>query len=239
METLVVNLFGAPGAGKSTGAAYVFSKLKLRGINAELVTEFAKDKTWEGSFEPLGNQAYIFGEQSERISRLIGKVNVIVTDSPLLLSLIYNQSEPRDEFDKYVLSVFRKYYNMNFFLNRTKVYHTAGRNQTKEESDAISVDIIGVLDHCDIPYECVDGNEDGYEYILSKIIEYIEGIHNETKVCNMCGKMLDIWDEQEEFSLDKNIGYGSKYDGLNMHLNLCTDCMDKIIEGCRISPLSE
>ena len=33
---LVVNLFGAPGAGKSTGAAYIFSKLKMAGINAEL-----------------------------------------------------------------------------------------------------------------------------------------------------------------------------------------------------------
>ena len=46
---LVVNLFGAPGAGKSTGAAYIFSKLKMSGINVELVTEFAKDKVWEES----------------------------------------------------------------------------------------------------------------------------------------------------------------------------------------------
>jgi len=46
---LVVNLFGAPGAGKSTGAAYIFSQLKMAGINAELVTEFAKDKVWEES----------------------------------------------------------------------------------------------------------------------------------------------------------------------------------------------
>lgn len=41
---LVVNVFGVPGAGKSTGAAYIFSKLKMNGINAELITEFAKDK---------------------------------------------------------------------------------------------------------------------------------------------------------------------------------------------------
>ena len=34
---LVVNLFGAPGAGKSTGAAYIFSQLKMAGIIAELV----------------------------------------------------------------------------------------------------------------------------------------------------------------------------------------------------------
>ena len=44
MKTIVVNLFGAPGAGKSTGAAYIFALLKMAGIEAELVTEFAKDK---------------------------------------------------------------------------------------------------------------------------------------------------------------------------------------------------
>lgn len=37
---IIVNLFGTPGAGKSTGAAYVFSQLKMHGINCELVTEF-------------------------------------------------------------------------------------------------------------------------------------------------------------------------------------------------------
>lgn len=64
---LVVNLFGAPGAGKSTGAAYIFSKLKMAGINAELVTEFAKDKVWEESKAVFENQAYIFGKQQPRI----------------------------------------------------------------------------------------------------------------------------------------------------------------------------
>lgn len=49
MKTIVVNLFGAPGAGKSTGAAYIFALLKMAGVEAELVTEFAKDKVWEGN----------------------------------------------------------------------------------------------------------------------------------------------------------------------------------------------
>ena len=48
---IVVNLFGAPGAGKSTGAAYIFAMLKMAGINAELVTEFAKDKVYEETKE--------------------------------------------------------------------------------------------------------------------------------------------------------------------------------------------
>lgn len=44
---LLINFFGAPGAGKSTASAYIFSKLKMAGVNAEYVPEFAKDKVWE------------------------------------------------------------------------------------------------------------------------------------------------------------------------------------------------
>ena len=48
-KPLIVNLYGAPSAGKFTGAAYIFSKLKLKRINAELVTEFVKGKVYEQS----------------------------------------------------------------------------------------------------------------------------------------------------------------------------------------------
>ena len=66
MKTIVINLFGAPGAGKSTGAAYIFALLKIAGIEAELVTEFAKDKVWEGNTAVFETQAYSFGKQSYR-----------------------------------------------------------------------------------------------------------------------------------------------------------------------------
>lgn len=92
---IVVNLCGAPGAGKSTGAAYIFSKLKMAGINAELVTEFAKDKVWEGSQAVFENQLYMLAKQYFRITRCENKVDVIVTDSPILLSLIYGQNNKK------------------------------------------------------------------------------------------------------------------------------------------------
>ena len=43
---IVINLFGAPGVGKSTAAAYLYHLLSSRGISTELVTEFAKD-SWQ------------------------------------------------------------------------------------------------------------------------------------------------------------------------------------------------
>lgn len=55
--------------------------------------------------------------------------------------------------------------------------------------------------------------------------------------CNKCGKKMDMWDIQEDFSLQRNLGYGSRYDGDNLDLDLCCDCMDKLIEECVIPPV--
>ena len=53
--------------------------------------------------------------------------------------------------------------------------------------------------------------------------------------CNLCGKKMDMWDVQEGFGFNGNIGYGSKYDGEKLNLDLCCDCMDKLIESCVIA----
>jgi Ni2+-binding GTPase involved in maturation of urease and hydrogenase len=100
-KPIVINLFGPPGSGKSTGAAEVFAALKKLGVNAELVTEFAKDKAWEHNLKAVNNQAYVFGKQCYRMSRCADEVDVIITDSPLFLSIIYNK-DPRltENFNK-------------------------------------------------------------------------------------------------------------------------------------------
>ena len=64
-NTLIVNLYGGPGSGKSTGSAYIFSKLKMAGVDAEYVTEFAKDKVWEGNKEVFNCQFYITGTSTQ------------------------------------------------------------------------------------------------------------------------------------------------------------------------------
>ena len=86
---IVVNLTGAPGAGKSTGAAKIFSELKMLGINCELVSEVAKDVTWEHNTTALSCQEYIFGKQSYRLARCRNDVDVIaaaVTKDELLFA---------------------------------------------------------------------------------------------------------------------------------------------------------
>ena len=94
-KTIVINLFGAPGAGKSTTAAFLFGELKSMGLDVELVTEYVKDLVWDKRYKELSNQIICFGQQMRRIERLIGQVDIIITDSPLLLNAYYNK-------DKYI-----------------------------------------------------------------------------------------------------------------------------------------
>lgn len=171
---LIVNLFGVPSAGKSTGAAYVFYKLKSNGVNAELVTEFAKDKVWEENDIVFENQAYLFGKQSFKIARCANKVDVIVTDSPLPLSIFYN-NDPKltENFNKSVMDVFNYYDNINFLLNRVKPYNPIGRLQTEEESDALKKPITDLLSTRNIPYEEVDGCIDGYDKIFNRVMRLL------------------------------------------------------------------
>ena len=171
MQTIIVNLFGAPGAGKSTGAAYIFSKIKMAGVNAELVTEFAKDKVWEESKEVFNNQIYIFGKQSFKISRVMNKVDVIITDSPIILSSFYNSDETiQEELDALVMKTFNSYNNMNYFIERVKPYQEKGRFQTEEESDQIADEVSTLLDEKEVDYEVIAGDTEGYDYIVKQIL---------------------------------------------------------------------
>ena len=171
MQTIIVNLFGAPGAGKSTGAAYIFSKIKMAGVNAELVTEFAKDKVWEESKEVFNNQIYIFGKQSFKISRVMNKVDVIITDSPIILSSFYNSDETiQEELDALVMKTFNSYNNMNYFIKRVKPYQEKGRFQTEEESDQIADEVSTLLDEKEVDYEVIAGDTEGYDYIVKQIL---------------------------------------------------------------------
>jgi len=171
-NTLVVNLFGGPGTGKSTGAAYIFSKLKMAGVDAELVTEFAKDKVWEENKEVFKNQFYILGKQSFRLSRCYGKVDVIITDSPLPLSTLYvPTADYTENFRKATVDLFNTYNNLNFFLKRVKEYNPNGRNQTEFEANIIEASTEAMLNNYKIDYETINGFIDGYDYIYEKVME--------------------------------------------------------------------
>ena len=173
--TICCNLFGAPGAGKSTMAALVFAKLKMLGINCELVTEFAKDKVWEKNNEALSNQIYIFAKQYYRITRCAEQVDVIVTDSPLALSPYYNKDPDIDKpLKELVFAISNKYDNMNYFLRRVKKYNPVGRLQTESESNEYSIRIKEMLNANGISFKEIDGDLMSADVIVQDITEKLQ-----------------------------------------------------------------
>lgn len=61
----------------------------------------------------------------------------------------------------------------------------------------------------------------------------------EKKLCNHCGKELDVFDLQQGFTIHKDIGYGSIYDGDSVHYQICCECFDKIVKECVVFPIIE
>ena len=157
---VVINLWGAPGTGKSTLAAELFSAMKKRRLNVELVTEFAKDMTWENNMTAIGCQEYIFGNQSWRLERLRDKVDFIITDSPLPLSILYNNDKRinKNDFSNVVMDVFNSFKNVNYVMTRKYVYIENGRNQTEKESDDIQKNMMQLLIDKNINFKLLMNN---------------------------------------------------------------------------------
>lgn len=138
----------------STTAAGVFHQLKLQQINCELVTEYAKEKVWEESFKILDNQIFVFAQQHHKVFRCLNKVDVIVTDSPVNLGLIFGDMYGQimsQQFRNLIEYEFSKQDNLNVVLERTIPYDEVGRVQSEDEAKEIDNGIIKVLE---------DGNHD-------------------------------------------------------------------------------
>lgn len=178
---IVVNLYGGPGCGKSTGAAYVFERLKEAGVVVELVTEFAKDLVWDRS-DALHDQVFVFANQYHRLARLEKSgVQVAVTDSPLLLSLVYACNDRRlfdmPEDRRCLVSEAAKalsasFDNRDFIVKRIKPYVTLGRNES--EQDATAIDRM----MCELTGDqalSVDGVSTGYETIVQYVLRELKG----------------------------------------------------------------
>lgn len=182
METFVLNLFGVPGAGKSTTAAYIFAKLKIMGVNAELVTEYAKDKVWEENQTALKSQPYVFGEQFYKLDRCRDKVELIITDSPILLSILFGKQPYLGKpFNDLVVNCFNSFNNINYLIERVNPYVTSGRLQTEEEAEALKAPLLEILNKNNIPYQEIKGDIKYYDKVIDDVYSKIENSRNMEK----------------------------------------------------------
>lgn len=173
---IVINLWGAPGSGKSTTAAGLFFLMKINKYKVELVTEYAKDLVWERHDTMFENQLSIFSEQNRRLHRLVDHgVDFAITDSPLLLPSFYKPHGYYRAFDSLVAETFHGYNNLNYFLERVESFEKIGRRHNEEESLAIAVKLQKFMADYGVEFQRMEANPLTPQKLFDSIQELQKG----------------------------------------------------------------
>lgn len=176
-QTKVINMFGGSGIGKSTTAAGLYHQMKLEGLNVELVREYVKGWAWAGTKVNTYDQVYIFGKQARSEYMLYGKVDYIITDSPILLSpvydLFYNGEDAmvQDSAFRFIKKAEKNgVQHINFLLERQKPFNPEGRYETEEQAKAVDTYVREFLNTNQVAYHTVAcSDEERINFILSKL----------------------------------------------------------------------
>ena len=140
----VINICGVPNSGKTSLSSYIFSDLKSKGINCELVSEAAKIAVYEKTKHKIWNQPLIFGEQLQGLLRVIDEVDVVITDSPLILGIAYTPdcfSSLKDVIEQ----SYSYFNNYCYVLPIHKNFQKSGRRHSEEESKNLHERILDIV----------------------------------------------------------------------------------------------
>lgn len=161
-KTKVINLLGGSGLGKSTTAALLYGEMKNREQSVELVREFVKEWAWEGKKPSSIGQSIIYGRQLEREALLYGKVDYIVTDSPLILCSVYRSFYyGTDIIAPLILKDIEHLDEMgveqvNFLLKRSKQFKSEGRFEDESTARRVDEAVLTFMNYHKIPYVELD-----------------------------------------------------------------------------------
>lgn len=68
------------------------------------------------------------------------------------------------------------------------------------------------------------------QLIIEKKLTKDGGTYRSIRCCSVCGKEFDDLDIQENNHFVKHFGYGSKHDLDIIDIDLCIDCMDRLVD---------
>ena len=173
-KKMVISIFGGPAIGKTTVAAELFTALKQKGVDTAIVAEFATDMIMEGRPAALKHQWYVIANQIYRIWCGYNAMQVVITDSPIMLGPIYDP-DASPALLAMCLEHHHKYNNLNLVLHRKPEFEhsMAGRVHSLTESVSIDNRIISLLEDNNIPYLHYD--EYGKDRIIQMVLRHIKG----------------------------------------------------------------
>ena len=161
MKTIIVNLYGVPGAGKSTCGAYIYSNLKMKGVNVKMYwAEYIEDIWPECSeFTPQDIQLNI------DILEDMTNPQVIINTFPAPMTDFLNQKKYTEEPTPHTL---------NYLLLRVKCYRSEQQHWTEAQSNEMALPLCKFLEASGMKYSAVGGHKEGFDCIIDDIMDKIE-----------------------------------------------------------------
>lgn len=168
----VVNLFGAPSAGKSTTMLGLTYHMKLMGLSVENTPEFFKELIYEDSnAERFGGQLYVLGEQNRRIARLMGKNDFAITDCPLPLIGMYTAEDYIPGFHDFVKNLNSKYDNVNYMIIRKHEFENEKRVHDESQANELERKLPEYLKSMGVEFKLIESGEDLVQRLIDDMIE--------------------------------------------------------------------
>lgn len=182
--TKIINLFAGPGGGKSSIAAGLLHEIKKRHISCDAPYEFPKILAWDDNSEAIKDQLYVMANQHRGIAKSYGKVDYIIVDSPILLSIVYKNYYSSDlnvypsslygkEFNDLILHINDFYDNINIFLERSDDvnHNNKERFHNINESKDLDIRIKNMLNDNEIPFFEIPVDNNTVINIIEKILK--------------------------------------------------------------------
>lgn len=186
MKTIVINLLGAAGSGKSLIASEVFAKIKRLGISCENIQEYAKGVVYEENYKRLKDQLFVYANQYHSMKMAQDSARVLVLDSPLILSLFYNKSYgegeiPSDIFESLVMDGYNRFDNINYFIIRNHEYKQEGRYQDEAKARQQEQEIKDVVEGLGLDVKYLKSTDNCAELIVKDVLERLKFLENMQK----------------------------------------------------------
>lgn len=189
-HNLLVNLYGTPGAGKSTLAHFLTGELKRRNLQCYFLEGGIKPKGCDKSpVSPHEGLLYLRNQVLKLHTALGSGPDIIITDEPIIQSFYYEKEAAKDraaQLEAFYCENTLEDTNttvLNFWINPYKECTDKGGFQSKEESENLSNNLkkflVDGIKSCRTPrmrkLEFIDVIPHEFFYSVQKITDNIQG----------------------------------------------------------------
>ncbi|MBP3221259.1 MAG: PriCT-2 domain-containing protein [Neisseriaceae bacterium] len=147
-DKLLINVYGSPATGKSFTAQNLTTLLQENGIDCVYVSEYATELIHQGRNDELKDQVFVTGEQLRREQAALNHANIVITDSPTALGIIYAPEHQKAALHD-IAAQSDKIPHINILLRHNfeslQHFSMTGRIHGKEESLAIQEQLIEMM----------------------------------------------------------------------------------------------